>query len=215
MPFISQSSKSQAESTISKMFSDLLPSSTKTNAKPKAKANSSSSSLSATQILSQQLQSQPNFTPKAIKKNRSTLKKQQKKKQKQDQRFQKFIKYNMIKSKSINNPDKLTVEEGNYLKKLTKRNINELQKLNTIDDFEINEEMNSVKQDLLKDLAPAKNKQRLRKKLLIANNSKGKNSDDFGDFIDFDAKVKKGWISVPGLTPGLAPIDYDEEDDST
>ncbi|CAK9437871.1 uncharacterized protein LODBEIA_P22490 [Lodderomyces beijingensis] len=208
MSFSSNAAKHQAEQTVNRMFAEILHTQPK---KPHSKPSSSASPLSTTQLLSQQLGKKPQHRESdKVKKSKTLQKKHMKKKQEQDKKFQKFIKYSMIKSKWDTDPKSLTAEEHKYLSKLTRRNINQLRKWNEIDDFEISEEMARVKSELLLDIAPAQRK-RLRKKLAVPS-PRGKKGDNNVDFVDFDAKVKKGLISVPGLTPGLAPVDYDESD---
>ncbi|KAI5959487.1 RRT14 [Candida pseudojiufengensis] len=196
MSYTSNSSKHQAELTVNRLFSDILHTQPKTQKKSKR-----DQPLSTTQILTNQLNSQNH---KISKTKSSTQKKKQKKKELEDKKFQKFVKYNIIINKT---PEELTGEDKSYLKKLTKKNINLLNSYK-IDDFEIETEMENVKSDLLQDLTPKSGK-RLRKKNLnlTTNNNREK-------FINFDEKVKKGLISMPGLTPGLAPVDYDDEDES-
>ncbi|KAI5953159.1 RRT14 [Candida jiufengensis] len=194
MSYNSNSSKHQAELTVNKLFSDIL------HTHPKPQKNSHKNQpLSTTQILNNQINSK---NSKIFKKSNSE-KQKQKKKEAKDKKFQKFIKYNIIIQK---NPQDLTKEDKIYLKKLTKKNISNLNSYK-IDDFEIENEMENVKQDLIDNLQ-SKSGKRLRKKNISANSKDDK-------FIKFDEKVKKGLISMPGLTPGLAPVDFDDDDEES
>ncbi|EDK44008.1 hypothetical protein LELG_02187 [Lodderomyces elongisporus NRRL YB-4239] len=231
--FTSNASKHQAELTVNRMFADILHTQPLRSAKSTTSNKSKSASkfgndrkalsmptpLSSTQILSQQLQPQLQQTRLSLKtgkssQNNNKVKKLLKKKHEQDKKFQKFIKYSMIKNKMSTDPESLTLEEHKYLKKLAKRNINALQKYSKIDDFEIEQEMSSVKNELLKDLAPKK-QTRLRKKLAIPakkGSARSNANNQINDF-DYERKLQKGLISAPGLTPGLAPVDYDDDEE--
>ncbi|KAI5968448.1 RRT14 [Candida theae] len=217
MAFTSKASQHQAEQTVNKLFADILhtqpTTSTSTNNKDDAK-------LSSTQILTNQLHRGPKSTranPKSQSKNkRSTLQKKNKKRESQDKKFEKFIKYNHILSKPASQQ---TESDKAYLRKLVRKNTNQIKNLSHIDDFEVESELQSVKLQLLNDLQPtlSSSKRRLRKKLLVPN-KKSEHGEGDGDavtkqeYIDFDDKVKRGLISMPGLTPGLAPVDYNESE---
>ncbi|KAK6455790.1 regulator of rDNA transcription 14 [Scheffersomyces xylosifermentans] len=187
MTFKSTSSKHQAQATVNKLFANILPNTNiKTDVAEKQK-------LSSTQLLSNQF-NQASVPQKKIKKKTNA---KIKKMTEQDKKFKKFVKYNIIK----NHTDR-TTEEEKYLKKLVKRNITQINNLSHIDNIEIEEELSDVRADLLQSIGKKENK-RLRKRKIVNKNSK---------FDDFDNKVKRGFISVPGLTPGLAPVDYNESD---
>ncbi|RLV93808.1 Regulator of rDNA transcription 14 [Spathaspora sp. JA1] len=144
--------------------------------------------LSTTQILANQFN---HDTPQKSKKNKQN--KKIAKNVDREKKFSKFVKYTMIKNKSDH-----TVEEQKYLTKLAKKNIAQLQSVK-IDEF-AEEELNQVKGEVLSEISKPK-----RKRTRRVVQGKGK-------FDDFDSKVKRGLISVPGLTPGLAPVDYNESD---
>lgn len=188
MSFKSNSSKFQAESTVNKLFANILQT---TPSQIQSSSSTSSSSLSTTQILSQQFNHDNTKDIKKKKKTSGRIKKASE----TDKKFKKFIKYTMIKERKEHTP-----EEKKYLKKLAKKNINHLQQFSKVDDLEIEDELAEVKLGLLENLHKPAHK-RLRKKRIVHK------SKDFDDF-DITGKGK----NTPGLTPGLAPVDYNESD---
>ncbi|EGW31289.1 uncharacterized protein SPAPADRAFT_56168 [Spathaspora passalidarum NRRL Y-27907] len=186
MSFKSEASKYQAESTVSKLFSSILNTTTPSE-------ESRTSNLSTTQILANQF----NHTATASKKkSNSKSNKKIAKNVDKEKKFSKFVKYTIIKNKKDHTP-----EEKKYLTKLAKRNIAQLQSVKV--DEMVEDELKEVKAQVLAEITD-KSHGRLRKKRLVNNKNK--------KFDDFDSKVKRGMISVPGLTPGLAPVDYNESD---
>lgn len=109
-------------------------------------------------------------------------------------KFDKLAKYNIIKAHKADGT--MTPEEEKYLQKLVKKNVSAVNSLSEIDNDEVKAELALVKRDILAATGP---KPKRSKKL----NSKQK---------EFNTKVKRGFISYPGLTPGLAPIDHNESD---
>ncbi|CAI5758384.1 unnamed protein product [Candida verbasci] len=182
MPFNSNSSKYQAENTLNKLYSSIL----NTNS---LKPSSNNTTLSTTQILSNQLNQK--HQPKVNKKKKKNVKQLEK-----DKKFQKFLKYNFIKNKSVRSE-----EEQKYVKKLIRRNINQINKASKIDDFEVESELERVKLELLNEVGP-KEKRRIRNRKHIEN--KGNN------YRDFESKGNK---VNNGLTPGLAPVDYESDEE--
>ena len=221
MSFTSKASQHQAEQTVNKLFADILhtqPRATTTRSTttttPKA-AKDRDAKLSSTQILTNQLMqgSKPASTARSKQQQKRKLHQKIKKKEAQDKKFQKFIKYNQILSKL---PSSRTDAERAYINKLIRKNTNQLKQLSHIDDFEIESELEAVKLQLLNELHHHPTlKSRIRKKLTVPK-QKSSATDEEGltkqDFIDFDDKVKRGLISVPGLTPGLAPVDENESE---
>lgn len=207
MSFTSKASKHQAEQTVNKLFADILhtqPTTSSSTTKDNAK-------LSSTQILTNQLHPTYSTTSRAKSQKKKKLQKV-KKKEIEDKKFQKFIKYNHILSKD---PSQQTDADKAYIRKLVRKNTNQVKNLSHIDDFEVESELDMVKLQLLTDLQP-KLKLRLRKRLVVPRSSKG-DADGVSkqEFIDFDDKVQRGLISVPGLTPGLAPVDENESESDT
>lgn len=220
MSFNSNASKYQAENTVDKLFSNILHTSTTSKSVSKSKSKSKSKPkpkpISSTQLLVNQLQS----TNTTANNNNTKRKKHNNNKRinktlLEEKKFSKFIKYNHIKQKS----NKSELDEK-YLNKLVRKNINSLNKINKIDDLLIDEELNQIKQELLEENefvgmggGQLKGGKRLRKKLL--NNTKQviDEFDGFGEISSSNNNNKKKNSSYPGLTPGLAPVDYEEEDD--
>lgn len=134
-----------------------------------------------------------------VKKNKKKEAHKIKKNEERTKAFNKFVKYNYIKNKQVKNES-----DKKYLSKLVRKNVNKLTSSSKIDDFEINEEFNMVSSELLDQIKPKSGK-RLRKKLFRVNENDERAKE-------FEEKLQKGIISYPGLTPGLAPVDYNESD---
>ncbi|KAK6462188.1 regulator of rDNA transcription 14 [Scheffersomyces coipomensis] len=199
MAFKSEASKFQAEAAVNKLLSNIIPS-LPTSQKTSRKSQTNKKKINAptsTQLLANQLDSTTTSinTRKLKKQKQSKIKKQVE----SDKKFNKFIKYNIITNKS--NP---SIEEGKYIKKLIKRNINQIKMASEFSNDQVEDEINDIRSSLVETITN-KNSKRLRKKRV-----NGSKEDTL--FNDFNDKVKKGFISYPGLTPGLAPIDYNEED---
>lgn len=186
--FSSNSSKNKAEATVNKLLGDLLP-----NVPQKSEKKITKSSKVKTKLLSNQF----DLTIEPINTKKFKLQRNQKIKKfnNSNKKFEKLTKYTIIKesSKTSLNPN-----HEKYLQKLVNRNINLLNK-NEIEDLNINDQLNELKEEILPKLI--KPKQKSSKRVLYSKN------------LEFDKKVQKGWISMPGLTPGLAPVDYNEESD--
>lgn len=188
MSFASTSSKTHAQATVAKLFSNLMP-----NTSIEEKSHIPTSS---TQLLSNQFNTTANQSTKKHKKKTND---KIKKATEQDKKFRRMIKYNIIKDHKTH-----SLEETKYLAKLRRKNITQINNLSTIDDDAINQELEDTKASLIAQIG-AKQHKRLRKRAVV-------NSKKNAKFDDFNAKVEKGIISYPGLTPGLAPIDYNESD---
>ncbi|KAK7684776.1 hypothetical protein QCA50_012018 [Cerrena zonata] len=109
-------------------------------------------------------------------------------------------KFNKITSLII--PNELPEEERKYLQKLVKKNSSTLRRLTDIDDPDVKDEIDQLKAEILELTNEKYNKAKASK-----NNKLDKKSQDFNE------KVKKGLISTPGLTPGLAPVGLDDDSD--
>lgn len=188
--FNSATSHSQAKSTVNKLLANFLPGS-------QTPATTKSKKLSSAEKASNEISKKSNTED--IKRIASKTKKIQKKKilkaSETSKKFQKLAKYSSIKAHKESGT--LTPEEQKYLNKLVKKNVSAINSLTEIDDDELKDELKQVKRDILAVTTPKKIKK------LSKKNSKQS---------DFDSKVKKGFISYPGLTPGLAPVDYNESD---
>lgn len=187
--FNSASSKNKAEATVNKLLGDLLP-----NVAGQEKKHTKKKS-SNTQILSNQfdLTVQPINTRKFKTQRNAKIKKFNQ----TNKKFDKLTKYTIIKESK----DK-SINHEKYLQKLVNRNINLITKYD-IDNEDTQDEILELKSSILPKITTSKS--RLRKKVLFTSNNNGQH--------EFDEKVKKGWISMPGLTPGLAPVDYNEDSD--
>lgn len=193
MAFQSASTKAKAKSTVNKLFENILPGTTLLAA--------SSKKLSSTEAVSRETSTKNKLSSAEIRKlNKVERAKQNKlinKKLEQSKKFQKLVKYNVIKSHK--DSENLTPEEQKYLKKLIKKNSNVVNRASEVDDPFVKEEIDS-----------------LRNEIIAMNNAKYDRSRDRkldAKLQSFTEKVKKGILSAPGLTPGLAPVGYDDESD--
>ncbi|KAK6200426.1 regulator of rDNA transcription 14 [Scheffersomyces amazonensis] len=195
MSFKSESSRFQAEAGLNRLLSNIIPSSSSLSNSTTKSTKTKTKKLTSTQLLSNKLDSTSNdiIDKKKIKKQRNS---KIKKRSDDDKKFQKFLKFNIIKNRKIHSE-----EETKYLQKLVRKNINQIKNVSDISDFTVQDELDEIRGDLV-DKVGNKQSKRLRKKRISTNSA----------FNDFDEKVKKGFISYPGLTPGLAPVDYNEED---
>lgn len=194
MSFNSNSSKSQAQTTVNKLFSNLLPGTV-------GNVQKQSSSLPSAQLLNNEIENTNKLSKQELRKIHKQNKLKQHKKIKkvleEEKKFGKIAKYHLIKHHKTGG--NLSEEESKYLKKLVKKNVNSLNKVSEIDDMEIRAELNQVRQDILRI-----NKEKHDKKAKRIQHKKTK---------DFNNKVSKGMISYPGLTPGLAPVGLEDSDD--
>ncbi|CAK7893869.1 regulator of rDNA transcription protein 14 [[Candida] anglica] len=190
MSFDSATSQSQAKSTVNKLLANFLPgaaiaSTTVVPTKPTAKAQTVAKELSK--------KSNPEELKRIAKKQKLAQRKKILKNSETTKKFNKLAKYNSIKAhKESGN---ITPQEEKYLSKLVRKNISAVNSLSEIDDPELKQELSEVKKDILSIYAPVKKSKK--------QSSKQK---------DFNTKIQKGYISYPGLTPGLAPVDYNESD---
>lgn len=200
MSFKSKSSQTQARSTVNKLFANILPGSTVTD------SPAVDSRLSSTEIINNQMNSKHKLSTEEIKKiNKANKIKKNKainKKVEANKKFNKLVKYNIIKNHKLDNPNELPEEERKYLQKLVKKNSSTLRRLTDIDDPDVKDEIDQLKAEILELTNEKYNKAKASK-----NNKLDKKSQDFNE------KVKKGLISTPGLTPGLAPVGLDDDSD--
>lgn len=193
MSFKSASSRAKAKATVNKLFDDVLPGSTLL---PLKKVSSSAASDFA-------LEARKNRLTKAEvrKQNKTERAKQNKeinKRLEKDKKFQKLVKYNVIKSHK-GAAAAMTPEEEKYLKKLVKKNSNALRRSADVNDPDIQEEIAALQQEIIAMRDEKYDKSRDRK--LDAK------------LLAFNDKIKSGTLSYPGLTPGLAPVGLDDESD--
>lgn len=112
-----------------------------------------------------------------------------------EKKFNKLVKYSIIKKHKEN--EQLSEEEAKYLKKLVKKNSNLINNLKEIDDESIKQDIEDLKQEIL----------------AHDESIKLKHQRQSAKQNDFEQNLKSGKINYPGLTPGLAPVDYNESDD--
>ncbi|SGZ54311.1 CIC11C00000000051 [Sungouiella intermedia] len=195
MAFSSNTSKARAKATVNKLFESMLPGTALTSL---GKQGASATEKFAREISKKRLSKEE--IRKANKAERVKQNKVINKKLESDKKFQKLVKYQVIKShKSTEN---LSAEEQKYLKKLIKKNSNAVKRAGGVDDPFVQEEIED-----------------LRKEILELSNEKYKKSKE----RKLDAKLesfnhrlhKKEYkeTDAPGLTPGLAPVGFDESDD--
>lgn len=192
MAFTSNTSKAKAKATVNKLFGSMLSG---TVIETQAKKNASATEKFTQEIKKKKLTRdeirKANKIEK-VKRNKSINTKLEK-----DKKFQKLVKYNVIKSHKLG--EKLSPEEEKYLKKLIKKNTNAIKRASDVDDPFVKEEI----EDLRKEIIALTNEQ--------YDKSRDRKLD--AKLESFNEKVKKGVLSYPGLTPGLAPVGYDDSDD--
>lgn len=192
MAFTSNTSKAKAKATVNKLFGSML-SGAVIETQPKKNA-------SATEKFTQEIKKKKLTRDEIRRANKIEKVKRNKiinTKLEKDKKFQKLVKYNVIKSHKLG--EKLSPEEEKYLKKLIKKNTNAIKKVSDVDDPFVKEEIED-----------------LRKEIIALTNEKYHKSRDRkldAKLESFNEKVKKGVLSYPGLTPGLAPVGYDDSDD--
>lgn len=115
----------------------------------------------------------------------------------QEKKFKKLVKFNVIKAHKDGKA--LSPEEQKYLRKLIKKNANAVSRASEVDDPFVKEEIDTLRQEIL----------------ALTNEKYDKSRDRKLDakLLSFNDKIKKGVLAYPGLTPGLAPVDYDESDE--
>lgn len=195
--FSSAASKSQTESTVNKLLATYLPGTTVDETRSQAWNNSRASSTQQIQHETKRSKLAPHEVKKINKLNKARLNKLVLKNQAESKRVAKLAKYDLIKNR---HREDLTVEEQKYLKKLIKRNVNSVNRVSEILDLEVKEELDAVKSGILD-------------KLNTRNNRKSKASSKEKRNEQFQEKIKKGFISYPGLTPGLAPVGLNDDSD--
>ena len=196
MSFVSSTSKARAEASVNKLLAGLIPDAQQRKQTKKPK--------SSTELLAAQFETPVNVVSKRDRQKKNKL---VKKKQEEQKRFEKLVKYKVIKSHKNN----ATEAEQKYLKKLIKRNVNQLKMLEEYEDFAVEDEIKELERELAAEIE-AKQKKR-KDKSLSTTHTKSVSS---GLTDRYNNLVKEGKISVPGLTPGLAPVDYvssDEEEE--
>lgn len=192
MAFSSNSSKARAKATVNNLFEKMLPGTTVSA--PTGK-NASTTEKFAKEIAKKRL------TKSEIKKANKVEKTKQNrsinKKLEEDKKFQKLVKYNVIKSHKTS--EKLSPEEQKYLKKLIKKNSNAVGRASEVDDPFVKDEINDLREEIIN----------------LTNEKYDRSRDRKLDakLQSFNDKIKKGVLSYPGLTPGLAPVGLDDSDD--
>lgn len=195
MAFSSNSSKAKAQATVNKLFENILPG---TSLAGLRKQGASSTEKFAREISNNRLSKEE--VRKANKAERIRRNKAINKKLEADKKFQKLVKYQVIKShKSSEN---LSPEEEKYLNKLIKKNSNVVKRASGVDDPFVQEEIDDLRKEIL-DLANEKYKQSRERKL-------DAKLESFNHRLH---KNEQKEVDAPGLTPGLAPVGFDESDD--
>ena len=189
MGFSSSLSEKQTHDAVENLFEKILPGSVVESNQKKH-----STTESVDQELRRRLGREEVDKRKRIKKQKQ--RKQTRKFQREQESLQKKARDNLIKQHQKTNS--LTEEERVQLRRDIRANARAMQKLGDINDMEIKEELRDLKQKILA---------MERKRETPKKDKKGKS---------FEKKIKRGMISYPGLTPGLAPVgleDSEEEDE--
>lgn len=201
MSFNSAVSKNQAHATVSKLFANILPEG----------SSKKSTSSSSTQLLSSQFNQQTSKVQRKLesKRQKKVALIKMKKVKELNKKFSKNVKYNIIKNHAEH-----SIEEAKYLTRLQKKNVNQILRLGEIDDMVVGEEMEEIKRDLVGHIVGNKvkrvNKDHAFMEKLVDDRF-GRNNRDKLDA--FNRRVEDGVLAVPGLTPGLAPVDYNESEE--
>lgn len=192
--FASSRSKKQTNDTVNRMLGDLLPGSAMGSDSP-------AKSRPAAQALSREIEHDKLSKEQILQRQR--LRKLQKKKELQktrraaeeNRKLEKQAKYELIKKHKEQGT--LREEEEKYLNKLVKKNIRNIQKASEVDDEEIDSEIKRLRKEILGWEKEREDRRKVDKRKKKA----------------FNEKIKKGVISYPGLTPGLAPVGLEDSDD--
>lgn len=195
MSFTSASSKAKAKATVNKLFQDVIPGATLVPLKKVHNTAAGDFALEArkTRLSKGEVRKQ-NKVEKA-KQNKSINKKLEK-----DKKFQKLVRYNVIKGHK-GAAASLSLEEEKYLKKLVKKNSSALKRSADINDPDIQDEIAALQQEIIAMRDEKYDRSRDRK---LDNK-----------LLAFNDKVKSGTLSYPGLTPGLAPVGLDDDSDES
>lgn len=200
MAFLSASSKARTKSTVNKLFENVLPGSNIVL----APANP----LSSTEVISKHINKKnlsKNDITKLNKAERAKRNKQIKKKLQSDKKFLKLVKYNIIKAHKDAGSTALSPEEQKYLLKLIKKNSNSVKRNAEAIDTDIQEEIDELQNEIIEMSNEKYNRLRDRKK-----DTRLKTFDPDADPEDLDSDQ----VAYPGLTPGLAPVGMDDDEDS-
>lgn len=189
MSFKSKSSKTQAQSTVNKLLANVLPGVTN------SKDSTVHKPTNNTQLLSHQISKKAVDITKQKKLDKIRKNKKINNNLQAEKKFNKLVKYSIIKKHKEN--EQLSEEEAKYLKKLVKKNSNLINNLKEIDDESIKQDIEDLKQEIL----------------AHDESIKLKHQRQSAKQNDFEQNLKSGKINYPGLTPGLAPVDYNESDD--
>lgn len=192
MAFSSASSKARSKASVNKLFESMLPG---TSLLPSSSGKSSATEKFAAQVNKKKLtkhEIQKAHKVEKAKKNKLINQKLEKEK-----KFKKLVKFNVIKAHK--EEKNLTPEEQKYLKKLIKKNANAVVRASEVDDPFVKDEIDALRSEIL----------------ALTNEKYDKSRDRKLDakLQSFNDKIKKGVLAYPGLTPGLAPVGYDDESD--
>ena len=192
MAFSSSLSKARSQAAVNKLFETMLPGST-------TQFNSLKKS-STTENFSREV-SLKKLTKGAIKKANKVEKakknKQLSKNLEKEKLFKKNVKYNVIKAHK--NSENFSEEEQKYLKRLIKKNSFAVRRAGSLDDPVIKDEVDELRNEILA--------------LTNEKYDRSKARQHQAKLNSFNEKIKTGVLTYPGLTPGLAPVDYDDDSD--
>lgn len=192
MAFSSSSSKAKAKASVNRLFESMLPG---TSLLPSASGKTSSTEKFAAQVSKKKLTKHER--QKAQKAEKMKRNKTINQKLEQEKKFRKLVKFNVIKAHQEGKT--LSPEEQKYLRKLIKKNANAVSRVSEVDDPFVKDEIDSLRQEIL----------------ALTNEKYDKSRDRKIDakLLSFNDKIEKGVLAYPGLTPGLAPVGFDESDE--
>lgn len=211
MSFASNLSKNQAQATVAKLFSNILPEANHSGRDYGSKKKQPK--VSATELLAQQFHHSEGKEEQQqdLKRKKRALAAKVRKARENEKKFKKHVKYNIIK----NHRDH-TEEEKKYLNKLQRKNVNQLLKVAEVDDMEVGEEIDDLMHTLAEEGKIVRKKQKRTNEDREFMHSLKANQDEIDKRHKLDAfnkRVEEGVLAVPSLTPGLAPVDYEESDE--
>lgn len=191
MSFSSALSKKKATNTVNKLFDSLFPG---------ARIFSKFPEVSTTENFHREVTKQkllPEEINKVKKVKNAKKNKQVNNRVLQDKKFMKLMKYNLIKAHK--DKQELTDEERKYLRKLVKKNLASVRRAGDVDDILIQEELDELRSEILQ--------------MENEKNDRSRSAAKENRLQAFKEKVIDGTVSFPGLTPGLAPVELDDESD--
>lgn len=190
MSFVSASSRKKANATVSKLLDSMFPGQV-------AVARNVGSSTESFHREAKKKRLTKQEALKIRKSEKAKNNQEINKRLERNKKFQKLVKYNIIKSHK--DVDNLTEAEEKYIKKLVKKNTNALARRADIDDAEIREEIDALRAEILDLSNERTGSSRTQKEEVVFESASNQN-------------VNPNISKYAGLTPGLAPVGYSDDE---